>query len=179
MLLGPGEVRKDSAEKAMFMDFITNVSYRETAKEVGDAHGGSAMVRNSVWQERGGPEARPVPGGETMLKSLDFILMAMGASHGFVANERHAQMCVGTCRTCTVQVTSQEGGQRHGCCRPSTWCSERWPCTWSSYNFCSWTLPPTSSPSVSMASESPSSRRTGKWQLCGKGHHTHPLPGLW
>lgn len=35
VLLGPGEVREDSAEKAMFMDFITNVSYREQPSRLG------------------------------------------------------------------------------------------------------------------------------------------------
>lgn len=35
MLLGPGAVREDSAEKAMFMDFVTNVSYRAQPSRLG------------------------------------------------------------------------------------------------------------------------------------------------
>lgn len=56
MLLGPGgEVREDSTEKVMFMNFIKMCSKQRNSKEEGwecrRSGCGSATVRNPGWQE--------------------------------------------------------------------------------------------------------------------------------
>ena len=53
-------------------------------------------------ERRVGPKQDP----STMWKATpDFILMAVGASHRLIAKGTQAQTCLGTWRTCPMQVT--------------------------------------------------------------------------